>query len=401
MQRLKVLFITPWYPHRQQTMAGTSIREHAKAMSRYHDVVVLHCLRALPGDHFKGLWRIEQDTDEELTQGVPTYRAWYKRLLLPKTGAPAYLLSTLQAVRRLVAVGFRPDIIQAHIFGVGVHSLVLSKMYSVPFVMTEHSALFYERKLTWLDLQQVRLGYGAASVVVPVSHSLERAIKAYGIRARYRMLPNATDMAQFSPPAARPFGTPVKRILFVGRQVPGKGVDTLLEALHRVEQRRGDWVADIVGEGPQRSEYEAMASDLALNAKVTFHGNVPHTSVAEMMRESDFLAHPTLGENCPCVVVEAMATGLPVLSTRVEGVPETVAGGLHMLVPPSDPDALAQAIDSMLDRCREWTPADYATAVEHTRRRFGHEAIGSEYDALYRHTIAERNPHLQPARSAR
>jgi L-malate glycosyltransferase len=400
MQRLKVLVITPWYPHKRDTVEGTFIREHARAVSRYDDVVVLHCLRALPGDHFKGLWHIEQETDEALAGGIPTYRAWYKRLLLPKSGAITYLASAVQAVRQIVADGFRPDIIQAHIFGVGIHALLLSKMYHVPFVLTENSSMFYRRTLTWLDLLQARPAYGAAGMVVPVSHSLKRAIEAYGIRARYRVLPNVVDTAQFPPPPTRPFDAPVKRILFVGRLVPGKGVNTLLEALHSVGQRRADWVVNIAGDGPQRGEYEAMAARLGLSARVTFHGSVPHSRVAEMMRESDFLAHPSLGENSPTVIVEAMATGLPVVSTQVEGIPETVAGGLNILVPPSEPQALAGAIDCMLDRCRAWTPDEYAAMVEQARRRFGYEAVGRQYDLLYRRAIAHR-PKWQPVRSAR
>ena len=125
-ERLKVLFITGWYPKEQPT-AHLFIREHAKAVSLYDDVVVLHC--AEPDSNLNGLWRLEQETDESLTEGIPTYRVWYKRLPIPKVSYFIYVWCIFQAFRWAVAQGFRPDIIHAHVYGPGLVAVLIGKLY--------------------------------------------------------------------------------------------------------------------------------------------------------------------------------------------------------------------------------------------------------------------------------
>jgi hypothetical protein len=86
MKRLKVLFITAWYPTREVPVQGVFGREHAKAVQLYDDVVVLHLAGSDPT--LRTMWRIEQEANETLTEGIPTYRVWHRRFPVPKLSLP-------------------------------------------------------------------------------------------------------------------------------------------------------------------------------------------------------------------------------------------------------------------------------------------------------------------------
>ena len=127
---------------------------------------------------------------------------------------------------------------------------------------------------------------------MPVSFSLQKAIERYGIRAKFRVVPNVVDTALFFPPSnERSHDHNPKRILFVGQLNSDhkKGVPFLFQALTQLHQQRDDWHLDIVGDGPARAEYERMALDLRISDNVTFHGFKSHAEVAEFMRQMNFL----------------------------------------------------------------------------------------------------------------
>ncbi|MDH3224475.1 MAG: glycosyltransferase family 4 protein [Gemmatimonadota bacterium] len=133
--------------------------------------------------------------------------------------------------------------------------------------------------------------------------------------------------------------------LFVGRLDAQKGVDILLEALART---RGRWPLAIVGEGWQRDELEGQVKRLGLTNRVSFEGADTAAGVRTRMGRAGALVVPSRAENYPLVVLEGLARRLPVVTTRVGGIPEMVVDGESaLLVGPDDPDALAGALDAI------------------------------------------------------
>jgi glycosyltransferase involved in cell wall biosynthesis len=142
----------------------------------------------------------------------------------------------------------------------------------------------------------------------------------------------------------------------VGRLVPKKGYQTLLEALCRVMRDGREFRLEVYGGGPQRTELEKMADRLGLGARISFHGARPPDEIVDAYaRASLFVLAPHVLENgdrdgIPNVLVEAMAAGVPVVSTRMSGIPELIENGIEgILVEPDDIEALAAAISRLLD----------------------------------------------------
>lgn len=160
-------------------------------------------------------------------------------------------------------------------------------------------------------------------------------------------------------PGSAPVGTHPRdggRILTVGRLVPKKGHADVLEALAQLRRRGRRLHWDVFGSGPLRLDLEAAAARLDMGASVHLRGARPQAEVFTSLRSASvFVLAPVVladgdRDGIPNVLVEAMAHGVPVVSTSVSGIPELIDDGVDgLLVPPGDPEALAQAIARILD----------------------------------------------------
>jgi colanic acid/amylovoran biosynthesis glycosyltransferase len=157
-------------------------------------------------------------------------------------------------------------------------------------------------------------------------------------------------------------------ILYVGRLVPEKGQGVLLHALARLRARGRPVRATLVGAGPERESLEALARRLGVAAHVRFTGALGQEQILALYEDAALFCLPSFAEGVPCVLMEAMAMELPVLSTFVAGIPELVEDGVSgLLVAPGRPDLLALALERLLADpalCRELARAGRKKVVE-------------------------------------
>jgi glycosyltransferase involved in cell wall biosynthesis len=184
-----------------------------------------------------------------------------------------------------------------------------------------------------LEAALARLGL----VVVP-SRALAGFLREQGFPdARLRVIPYGIDLRRSEPaPPHDPFVIATSAFL-----IPRKGLDTLVAACAEVAR---PLVLEIFGDGPSRAALERQARELGVEAR--FHGYL--SDVRERLLEVDLFALPTRGDNLPVAILEAMAAALPVVATRVGGVPELVAHReTGLLVDVDDVGGLAAAIDEL------------------------------------------------------
>ena len=153
-------------------------------------------------------------------------------------------------------------------------------------------------------------------------------------------IPNGVDTGRFFPATRKPDGT--CELLFVGRLAPQKGVDILLNALALIFT---GWRLRIAGDGPEREHLSALATTLGLADRVTFLGWTQRDALPELYRSADVFVFPSYDEGMPNVVLEALASGLPIVATRIAGNDQLVVDGENgALVPPGNPAAFANAL---------------------------------------------------------
>jgi len=346
---MNILFLTSWYPSKDRPYWAPFVREHAKAASLYHNVAVL--APPVQTADLASWWKWELDPDDHLTYGIPTYRLYWKKLGLPKVGYFPLYACYLSVIRHLRRTGFRPDVLHLHVYEMGFPAIRLAKLFGLPVVVSEHTTLFPEKRLSPPDLRIAKYAFERARVVLPDARSLGQAILDYGIRTTCRFVPNVVQTDVFHPPATPRPANPIKSIVFVGgfRPTHVKGVPQLLAALTAIARERTDWHLHLIGRGPALAEMEAKARELGLEKLVTFHGGRPMPEIAERMRQADFFVLPSLWENFPCALIEAIASGLPVIASTTGDVPQMVDDETGLLVPPGDVEKLTAAIRRMLD----------------------------------------------------
>jgi glycosyltransferase involved in cell wall biosynthesis len=213
------------------------------------------------------------------------------------------------------------------------------------------------------------------------SRAAVKTAQSLGIESCF-FLPNVVDTEQFTPPLRRSDG-PVK-LLAVGRLVQQKRMDRFLRVLGEVQSRSKKAVSGIiVGDGPQRDELKAQAR--AMKA-LEFRGAL--ADLVPVYQEADVLVLTSDFEGTPNVVMEAMACGLPVVSTAVGGVTEIVRPEeTGLVVPAEDEKALANAVLRLVDDAalRE---ALGAKARESIQRERSLDSLAQHLESLYRHVLA-------------
>lgn len=155
-----------------------------------------------------------------------------------------------------------------------------------------------------------------------------------------------------------------RRLVFVGRLSGVKGAPLVLDALAELAARYPDARLTMVGDGPERAALEDRAKSLGIADRVDFTGYLDQAGVATTLAASDIFVLPSFAEGVPVVLMEAMATGLPVVTTRIAGIPELVEHGVSGLVlPPGDLEALVGGLDRLFSdpsQCAEMGRAGQA-----------------------------------------
>jgi glycosyltransferase involved in cell wall biosynthesis len=183
-----------------------------------------------------------------------------------------------------------------------------------------------------------------AAAVVANSHGLRDLAVSFDKGVPIRVIPNGVDLNTFQAPQ-RDWNK--AQLLFVGRIVYQKGLDLLLEALS--ELRHLEWELNIVGDGPRRKLLEAQAARLGIGERVNFLGWQPREALPGLFHGATLFAYPSRHEGMPNAVLEAMASGLPVVATQIPGNEELVREGkTGLLVKTEDSAGLRVALENLI-----------------------------------------------------
>ncbi len=232
-------------------------------------------------------------------------------------------------------------------------ALYAHRLSGIPYTFTAHAKDIYVS-----DPNTFRVKLEEAQAVVTCTQYNRRFLSTqYGplCNGKLHSIYHGLDVSQFNfrPPSKVESGPPV--ILSVARLIEKKGLGDLIAAADILRRRGRVFHVEIIGSGPQREVLQAQAKRLGLADRVRLPGAQAHDVVClAYQRASVFVLPCVIASNgdrdgIPNVLLEAMASGVPVVSTPVSGIPELIESGLDgLLVPPNDPAALAEAIDKLL-----------------------------------------------------
>jgi glycosyltransferase involved in cell wall biosynthesis len=246
------------------------------------------------------------------------------------------------------------DHVHVHFANRAAHTAVFLKEISgIPFSVTAHGQDFMKDLGSDDLLRDICAAAEFVAAETDYSRDLLRR-RCPNSAAKIHRVYNGIDLERF--PATRSGNdNPIPRIVSVGRLVPFKGFDNLIDACAELARRRTDFVCDIIGDGPLRETLQAKIEQLDLSSRVNLLGSLSQDAVLEKLQAADVFALASTTDTqgatdvFPTVILEAMASARPVVSTRLAGIPELVVDGqTGMLAPPGDSTALAHALEQFL-----------------------------------------------------
>ena len=250
-----------------------------------------------------------------------------------------------------VALRRRPDVTLAF-FGMpsGAIALPLRTLLGVPYIVSlrggdvpgfrPYDFALYHR----LSAPLLRRIWRRAGAVIANSRGLRTMAQRFERRVPIETIPNGVDPGRFEPPDR---DWEAVRILFVGRVVYQKGLDLLLHALGRMKEH--PWTLNIVGDGPQRGPLELLSDHLGIADRISFSGWLQGGELISAYHAANLFAYPSRHEGMPNAVLEAMASGLPVIATRIAGNEELVVDGeTGLLVESENQQDLERALSGLI-----------------------------------------------------
>lgn len=377
------------FPNDDEPFRGIFVAEQMRAMADRIDWAVVAPVawvpqwvaRALGKSYVRG----ERVIDGSLVMW-PRYPVLPKRWLYA-TVAPAIAWTARRAFQRARARTNATFVHVHDLYPSGAAARRLCERAGLPYVLTVHGLDLYSNleNPRWRR-EIVSAGRGARAVICVGSRLASDSIAELGLDpSRVVVIPNTYDVARFSH-VSRVRG-PVVRILSVGRLSHEKGHDVLLRAFARMAVGGAPVRLMLVGDGPERRALESLAQELGIASSVEFTGVLLDEALAAEMRAADLFVLPSRSEGFGVALIEALATGLPVVATRSGGPQDIVQGGDGVLVEPGDVAALAEGLSEVVGGLYEF---DSRAIADRAALRFSPEAVSAMLVGVYEAVLAER-----------
>lgn len=371
--RYKILFISSWFPNKLEPTNGNFVQRHAEAVSRLHDVEILHAI----GDSS------QKETylfDDRIINDIRTLIVYYKNSKNPVLNFIRRMKSYQQGFSRLQ----KPDLVHANVLHNSMlFAVYLKKKFKIPFVITEHWSGFLKLNRSRLSKSQLFIAKNIANnaeFVLPVSQYLLNDLKELDWKTKFEVIGNVVDTDLFAVKSntEEPF-----KFLHISNLIQLKNPEKIIAAALKLRQKFANFELHIGGDG----DVETLNTIVQSNNAEGFIRTFPILTlkeVAEKMSNSDCFVLFSDYESFGCVLLESISTGTPVISTKVGGVSEIINDRNGLLISNSE-DELYEAMVKVLESKIAF---DEAEDLHHyVEDHFSMNVISHNFDKIYRQIL--------------
>ncbi|RED49883.1 glycosyltransferase family 4 protein [Aestuariispira insulae] len=396
---IKILTFTSLFPNQQQPNFGVFVENrlrHLKASGEV-EAKVLAPVPWFPiaSDRFGKYGKLAQVPEQEIRHGLEINHPRFP--VIPKIGmiiSPYLLYRAMRPiVRRIIESGYDFDLLDAHYFYPdGVAAALLARDFNKPFIITARGADLNQFPGFPIPKKWIRWAADQADGIITVSNALTEPLKDLcADMEKVTFLRNGVDLTGFQPmnqeQARQKYSVSGKIGVSVGGLIERKGHHITIDAVKEIP----DLTFLIAGEGPERANLEAQIARNGLKDRVRLLGAVPHKELSELFSAADFSVLSSSSEGWANVLLESMASGTPVVATRIGGTDEVVtAPEAGLLVDQRAPGAIADGIRTLLDNMPE------RTATRAYAEKFSWDDTTQGQLRLFRKILAQEPGRLRP-----
>ena len=378
---IKVLFISHWYPHRNDKMYGLFVQKHAEAVSQFCEVQVLY---VQPNSNLKS-FEIEEIEHDGLKEMMVYYPAKTTNIYQRAVKTFNYIKAFIIGYKQLKKQGYKPDIVHANILTrTAVFAYLLKLWKGIPYVITEHWSRYLPARNSFCGIIRkivTRVVVKNAEAILPVSKNLAEAMQAHNLHNKnYVIVNNVVDDFFFEevPEVHRP----KKRIIHISCfDEQAKNIKGILRATYELAQKRADFELMFIGTGIDFEEVFNYAALLNFpKGIIHFLGEKTPKEVANWLKNSDFLILFSNYENSPVVIAESLVCGKPVISTNVGGISELLNESNGVLIKKGNEQELLKQMNNMLNHLENY---DSLKIKNDSKNKFSYHSIGLLISKIY------------------
>jgi 1,2-diacylglycerol 3-alpha-glucosyltransferase len=291
----------------------------------------------------------------------------------------------------------RPDVIHVHsFFGIGLEALLNGRFLKIPVIGTNHTTVAGFRGHMPVSVARaaayVTWFYNHCAYVTAPSRSVFEELGLAKLRRPHGVVSNPIDTRLFTPlPAGERdalrarFGLAGPTITYAGRLGPEKNIEVLLHAVAALRHRGVVTELAIAGHGSHEPLLRTLAAELGIDGVVRFMGTLPQRNLAQLLQISDTFAMMSTSETQSMVLLQAMASGVPVVAAASRALPEFVGPGNGILVDPDDPAGLARVLEDLLAAPER--RLRLGSGGRMSAEKFAVETVTDEWETLYRSVL--------------
>lgn len=391
-KKLNILFLSSWYPNRVLPTLGNFVQKHAEAVALYEHVVALYVCSDANN-------KKKYEIVESNLHNVHTINVYYKKvehsipLISQFQKARRYIKAHLMGLKIVNQKFNRIDLVHHNIlYPAGIIAWYLKKSKGIPYIITENWTGYLPSKNThqgWIQKILSKKIARNANCITPVSKDLQDAMKNHGFDSKYEIIYNVTDTRLFHPDKEKQKAEKVKIVHISTLDDAHKNVSGMLRVAEKLSKLRNDFEIWFIGDG-DATPHTKTASDLGIHKTFAFFdGTKTTTEVAEIMRTANCFLLFSNYENLPCVMVEALASGIPIVSSTAGGIPEHITDNLGILVKPLDEDALLNALNKAIDNIKAGK-YNSEELSNYAINNFSYEKVGEKFVDLYERILAAK-----------
>lgn len=380
----QILFLASWYSSRVNPFTGDFIERHAQCISLTNKVYVVFVVKDPSIKDGKPI--IEKKVSENLV----TYKAYYpskgKSIFLEKIYSNLYFWKLHRRIFKNIIDEFgTPNMVHLNVMmKAGLFALWLKKKYKLPYVLSENWTGYYPERKDGFRQQPFWYKYLSKKIYqncdypLPVTEDLGKVMNSLFGEKKFAVIPNVVDTTVFFDSAK----LNQDKIKFIHPSTLGyhKNIEGILNTIEKLYKKRKDFEVHLLGNATEELIAWTKERDLE-NSCVFFTGLIPYNQVAEKMRESDVLIMFSRYENLPCVILEALCCGLPVISSDVGGIREVLNPENGILIPSENEEELLNAMEYMIDNLYRFDKKKIASSAQ---KKFNFDTVGKQFDKIYK-----------------
>jgi len=381
----KVLWLASWYPNAMEPFSGDFIKRQAEAVSIYQPLTILFVGKQSPAFGNQGMEaRDEIHESAQLKEYIFYIRATTKNPF-PVSGLRswyAYFRKHAEFIHQLRLEKQLPDLVHVQVaMKAGLIALYLKWKYKIPFVLTEHwSGYFADTKdslfrKSLLRRYLTKLILRNAGRLLPVSDSLGCQIRDNWASVSFQKIPNVVDTNFFYPSKSELEGE--FRFIHISTLLYPKNPEGIIRSFKKLLSLGIQ--ASLVLVGPLNPEIQEIIREEG-SEKIICTGEIPYEQVGVELRRSSALVMFSYYETMSCVVIEALCTGIPVIASRVGGIPEVLGENNGLLVEAGNENELLEAMKKMITNYHIYQKDNIS---QEATAQFSYQTVGRKIVQVY------------------